>query len=418
MMDVEVDPDMALSVPLKPLYEEYYCPICFSVIRDCYMTLCGHLFCNDCIKECLNRKHTCPCCNHPTTADQLIRNLHADRIINILEREKETQSKLYFESLINKTNNNSSTNNNNNNGTNNNVSNDNNKLSPIEGLFHKHMKRSLASYEEYYQKLRDKFEKSQEATKQEHAQKMVNARDQARAKSNTLRKSDSEDNKNPRLQKKIAKISKQCDQQLNQLKESFDQSVQLLLDSYDKYMSSFAPARSFLPITISIYIPSKDLRFKNITLKNTDSIQDVKELIKQLLAKHGDPLVEYTKNNIFVLKRPYAENSETVLNNSQVPILQYDPDPGSELVLVGNLLLKSDEPKLCFKCAFEKGTDQVMDYFTCKDCKFNWICKPCAETCHKGHNIVEYILGHKPTWACCYCVKNGKCKIFDSKKKR
>ena len=42
-MELEDDPDISLSVPLKPLYEEYCCPICFNTISDGYITPCGFL---------------------------------------------------------------------------------------------------------------------------------------------------------------------------------------------------------------------------------------------------------------------------------------------------------------------------------------------------------------------------------------
>jgi len=54
----------------------------------------------------------------------------------------------------------------------------------------------------------------------------------------------------------------------------------------------------------------------------------------------------------------------------------------------------------------------TVDYYNCKDCGYNWICKSCAETCHRGHQVSTYILGHVPSWACCYCAKKGKCKLF------
>lgn len=77
---------IVLSFPLlqlKPVYEEFVCPICFSMIEECMTTTCGHSFCSECIKECLNRKHQCPCCNHPTTVKELFRNLHADRLVGM-----------------------------------------------------------------------------------------------------------------------------------------------------------------------------------------------------------------------------------------------------------------------------------------------------------------------------------------------
>jgi len=70
-----------------------------------------------------------------------------------------------------------------------------------------------------------------------------------------------------------------------------------------RYMEDFAPAPSFLPVTVNVYIESKDVTFRNIVLKNTDSVRNLKILIKELFEKRNDPLVRYSKNNIFVLRK-------------------------------------------------------------------------------------------------------------------
>jgi hypothetical protein len=117
------------------------------------MTPCGHDFCSECISECLNRKHQCPVCNASVTRQQLIKNKHIDRIIVLLQREKEKASKAYFDRLIqmpklhdsqNLTNSSSSKELSLNN-------NKNVKFTPIEEVFHRYMKKSLLSYEEYYE---------------------------------------------------------------------------------------------------------------------------------------------------------------------------------------------------------------------------------------------------------------------------
>lgn len=56
-------------------------------------------------------------------------------------------------------------------------------------------------------------------------------------------------------------------------------------------------------------------------------------------------------------------------------------DPGAVLFLKGDVQLTSDLPKQCFSATWKKG--DKMTYFQCKDCKLNWICTPCAESCHK-----------------------------------
>ena len=53
------------------------------------------------------------------------------------------------------------------------------------------------------------------------------------------------------------------------------------------------------------------------------------------------------------------------------PIVQYDAQQGSELIIKGDILLESDKPKSCFTVTFKKG--DVVDYFRCKDCNINCI---------------------------------------------
>ncbi len=66
----------------------------------------------------------------------------------------------------------------------------------------------------------------------------------------------------------------------------------------------------------------------------------------------------------------------------------------------------------CFAQEFKKGENQRVDYFKCSQCNINWICKNCAETCHKGHPIATYMLKFQPSYGCCYCsTKTDNCKI-------
>jgi len=123
-------------------------------------------------------------------------------------------------------------------------------------------------------------------------------------------------------------------------------------------------------------------------------------------------VVGFDKANIFLLIND-TDGTKIPITDDNVPIVgQYHPDPGSTLELQGHLRCKSDAPKQCFKQVYVKGSDLAVDYFTCRTCNSNWICKSCAEACHKNHDVVNYLLGHKPQWACCYCIKKCKCILF------
>jgi len=93
---MDLDPEINLSIPLKSIYEEFFCPICYDIIQECAMTHCSHNFCKGCLMECLNRKKICPCCNAVTTPQQVSPNKQFDRLIEIIQEEKEKSSKEYF----------------------------------------------------------------------------------------------------------------------------------------------------------------------------------------------------------------------------------------------------------------------------------------------------------------------------------
>lgn len=46
------------------------------------------------------------------------------------------------------------------------------EFSPIEGIFHKHMKRSLINYEEYYQEIAAKFQAQCDAIQAQSTEKL------------------------------------------------------------------------------------------------------------------------------------------------------------------------------------------------------------------------------------------------------
>jgi RNA polymerase subunit RPABC4/transcription elongation factor Spt4 len=59
-----------------------------------------HHFCEGCIMECVNRKHVCPCCNADATKAQLVRNHWFDKMLAIVQQEKEDAAKKYFSKLV------------------------------------------------------------------------------------------------------------------------------------------------------------------------------------------------------------------------------------------------------------------------------------------------------------------------------
>lgn len=147
------------------------CPICFEMIASATMTPCGHVFCSACISECINRQPKCPSCNHEVQANQLVKNKHADRLTALVTKQKEVASKLYFEKLLAGGLSQSSSN----------LSASQTeiltarKLSPIEAMFHEHMRGCLQVFDNFLAEINKKCEAAKNDIKKEYVDKMEQA---------------------------------------------------------------------------------------------------------------------------------------------------------------------------------------------------------------------------------------------------
>eukprot|EP00262_Sarcandra_glabra_P011055 TRINITY_DN26753_c0_g1_i1.p1 TRINITY_DN26753_c0_g1~~TRINITY_DN26753_c0_g1_i1.p1 ORF type:complete len:682 (-),score=87.53 TRINITY_DN26753_c0_g1_i1:165-2210(-) len=63
------------------LDKDFLCPICMQIIKDAFLTACGHSFCYMCIVTHLNNKNDCPCCGHYLTNNQLFPNFLLSKLL-------------------------------------------------------------------------------------------------------------------------------------------------------------------------------------------------------------------------------------------------------------------------------------------------------------------------------------------------
>ena len=60
--------------------KDLLCPICMQIIKDAFLTSCGHSFCYMCIITHLRNKSDCPCCFQFLTNNQLFPNRLLDKV--------------------------------------------------------------------------------------------------------------------------------------------------------------------------------------------------------------------------------------------------------------------------------------------------------------------------------------------------
>eukprot|EP01133_Synstelium_polycarpum_P015518 gene15518-18430_t len=198
------------------------------------------------------------------------------------------------------------------------------------------------------------------------------------------------------------------------LEKSHKATVGLLLTSFEDHLKKSVVAPTFVNIQVTLSLPSKHLVFEHVSLRPTTTASDIRQLFIEKFNQRGGEhtFVEYRGSMELVVHRPMSCGGESfVMADEAKPLSLYDVPQGSTIVMTGRVILAEDMPKQCFSMTFRMG--DVTDYYKCNDCSLNWICKVCADHCHRGHNISVFIQNHKPTYACCYDSRKGSCKLIN-----
>ena len=65
---------------LKHLIDDLSCPICMSLLRDPFVTSCGHTFCCSCLTTHLEDRSTCPSCGQYLIKDHTYPNFLLSKV--------------------------------------------------------------------------------------------------------------------------------------------------------------------------------------------------------------------------------------------------------------------------------------------------------------------------------------------------
>jgi len=306
------------------------------------------------------------------------------------------------------------------------------KVSPIEEVFSKNLRSSLLAYESYYQNLLLEYNQKRLQLQADHESQKEHLKAKvAVSEQNLGEPSSGEIPPSPTLKRTqsteeaiqiLSKIDGEYKQKLKFLKDGLDKSVSLLVQAYESYMSGIAPSPFLLPTKVTISVAGRNGLKCEALLKPTDPVETVKQLLADKCKGMGNPISEFDPDMKYAIKSPMSDKKindlETINGLSRVCELKEKIFPGAEILLIGAVKLESEAPETCFTADYKQGGDQRVDYFRCNTCGLNWICKPCSGVCHKGHDIVSFMKNHKPSYACCYCVKKKKCRILNNRSKK
>lgn len=386
------------------------CAICSDLFNKAVVTSCGHTFCEACIHECLNLKHVCPLCNKDgITVDKLVRNLALDGVIESVREASASADEQYTSDLFVRARNNMNMNT----ETTATTGATNSTLPTLEATFASYMSETLLAFRNHQANL------------------------------------------DAMHRRRLAQLQIACasDPQFvfkqSELEKRHERASALMIEELCCYLGQTAVPPFLVPTTVTVVFRggSKGARQREIrfdaNLTGATTAADIWDLVREAVVSRGDEIIKTNSLRVVLHRRrrgheghPAGDDHHTDAAgddhhtdadqdvalglDSPMPLFSAVPekrlDGARWMVYVeGESLLKSDtEP--CFSRVFKKDTGQKTNYYSCLTCGIKWICPRCASTCHtaQGHEVVMYLKGHTPTWACCYCARKKpqtKCRL-------
>jgi hypothetical protein len=207
-------------------------------------------------------------------------------------------------------------------------------------------------------------------------------------------------------------------------------------------MKKIMPKPKLLPIRVNLILPSKNgLKIENVHVKPYDNVNDLFKIVEDFQVARQDPVLTWTKENLKVqLTGPlFQEEQKQGEENHDIgelgeakgslsqnliifdwtqPFSTFNTMAGSTITFLGEdfVAFNSDKPLECMTLNYDKDPAATFNYFSCKTCNTNWVCESCRDGCHQGHQLLPHLMNHRPTWACCYCMKKDLCKIANKKR--
>lgn len=227
------------------------------------------------------------------------------------------------------------------------------------------------------------------------------------------------------------------------------------MEQYDAHMKKILPKPELLPVRIDLVIErlptGLNANPSNIDLPNIfqvkpfENVASLVDSVKQFYEKKQETITTFEVESI-TIQGPFFNREEDqkmqeeeegqivdasarkVGSSGTITVAQDQLEErsfnelgvtvqSSKVFIRAKIEFKSEEPLDCITCTYSKDdpANTHYDYYSCKTCNINWICVNCSIGCHGGHETLPHVMNHRPTYACCYCMKKKVCKIKNLK---
>ncbi|CAF3363390.1 unnamed protein product [Rotaria socialis] len=409
----------------EPLLEQFNCPICLNIMKDVWVTVCFHRFCEECIKESINSNHRCPLCNKDLQQDNIQRDAQYNTLLEAIDKaiqDAEAHKAASFANQI--------------------VTQigDNSVRTILEELFRDTLVTSLANHLTSENDMRSRYKRKKSDIEAAYNRAVVRLQE---------KKSTKEEYKNnlDELTIKFKDDIKKLDEEIRNVQVLF---IQAYKNHLNEHVSNFGAVSTQVRVTLwkeDHFFKNKDNQYPIILMRPEDRMEILLQALDELILLNNDKVVKTDGVVLFTcinslddlseqsvikrLKRMDIEDDDDDDDNNSLltvsrncrPILEHKLLRGTLVVIHGEVVLESEIPKKCFKQIYHEDPHQkhLVDYFQCQQCgkdgkPLRWICKSCARACHKNHDITPLMFGNEASGPKCDCNKSDRrknvCQIY------
>ena len=160
---------------------------------------------------------------------------------------------------------------------------------------------------------------------------------------------------------------------IKKIEERYENNIKDLEFSLEKYMKNLPESPISLPIKTKIIFEKRNLVINNIIVMPTDNGSKLYDFIINYYKNLNDEVKEFLPESYLYILR--NENAiETIIKIEQdCKLLSLKMISGETVYFKGDVNLKSEAKKFCFKLIYDKNINQIVSYFSCENCNMNCI---------------------------------------------
>jgi hypothetical protein len=155
------------------------------------------------------------------------------------------------------------------------------------------------------------------------------------------------------------------------IEEKYNSCQKDLEFSLEKYMKNLPESPISLPIKTKIIFERRNVLIDHIIVMPTDNGSKFYDFLTNYFKNLSDEIVEILPESFFCIIKSENSIDNVIKIDKDSKLISSGMITGDIVYFKGDVLLKSEGKKNCFKLDYDKTKQQIVKYFSCENCNIN-----------------------------------------------